>query len=240
MHYVKNVIALLGFAVLLGVAQSRVEAQTRWYNGDLDGSGALRNQSGVASTFENFTVTDAGGWHVNELWSNNVTDTGAFGATADWSIRTGMSVGNGGTVIASGITSASVTPTGRTLFGSYTEYKVDVFGLSIDLAPGGYWLSVSPTMTTGLAFNSFTSGANGTGTPVADNTSLFNYHPGAGSNYEQTDFAINSPRHGDNFSMGVGGTNGGTSVTPEGSSLVMLSLGLLPLGLGLRKKLRKA
>jgi hypothetical protein len=62
---------------------------------------------------------------------------------AAWSINQEVFPGNAGTVIDSGTSPATSTPTGRAAF-DLTEYTVQVTGLSIVLTSGSYWLSVVP------------------------------------------------------------------------------------------------
>src|SRR4051794_16749528 len=88
-----------------------------WYNGDLQtgGGGAVNEETtngGSFNIYDNFDVTAPGGWTIDTVWSSDSMQfTGV--TQASWSIRTGMSVGNGGTVVASGVGAATQTPTGR-------------------------------------------------------------------------------------------------------------------------------
>ena len=203
-------------------------AQTLFYSGDLNGNGHTNEQSGVgpdAQTFDTFTVHDPQGWSVTSIFSNDLqtSATGDVTTLADWSIRTGMSNGNGGTVLYSGTNAAATqTATGR-LNGQEYTIGVDVSALGIYLAPGTYWLDVTPIGGTAEWYNSTTSGANGIDASNG-NTGLYN-SPGTGSNYVAL---------GTDFSVGVNG-----SVTPEGSSLAMFALGGLPLAIGFGRKLRR-
>src|SRR5262249_45561472 len=123
-----------------------------------------------ARIYDDFNVP-APGWHIDTVWSDDLMSTTA--TTAHWEIRSGVSSGNGGLLIASGDNAATQTPTGRTGFG-YTEYMVEVTGLSIDLAPGTYWLSVTPVDSgRGRSFDSTTSGTNAVGTPPGNNDNSF-------------------------------------------------------------------
>ena len=198
-----------------------------WYNGDLasGGGGTVNEQStsiGVAFVYDDFTVTDPAGWIVDSVWSNDAMKVTGI-SQAFWSIRSGMSVGNGGSVVSSGIGSASQTPTGRVnpSLGFY-EYTVQLSGLNIYLPPGTYWLSVAPLVGTDSggvhdSYISATTGANAIGTPPGnDGNSLF-YDPSLGYNYR-------SGFLGD-YSMGVGG-----SAVPDGTSttvLLLFSVGII-------------
>src|SRR4029077_14390229 len=89
--------------------------------------------------------------------------------------RQGISPGNGGVLIASGMTvNPLVTATGRSGSG-YTEFSVQVIGLSLYLPPGnGYFLNVTPIGDlSGRSFVSTTSGANAVGEPPGNNQNAF-------------------------------------------------------------------
>ena len=81
-----------------------------------------------ASVYDNFVVTNAAGWDIAAVFSDDLSNTVITGAS--WEIRSGVSAGNGGTLVASGSTlTPTITPTGRSGFG-FTEYQVKVTGLS--------------------------------------------------------------------------------------------------------------
>src|ERR1043166_5775986 len=138
-----------------------------WYNGDFNNVNGLANEQNTlvaqSSIYDNFIVPSPG-WHVTAVFSDNLENTTVTGA--NWEIRSGVSEGNGGTLIASGTTATPlVTPTGRGGFG-FTEFMSEVTGLSVDLAPGTYWLNVTPIGNGGgRSFNSDTSGTNCVGLP---------------------------------------------------------------------------
>lgn len=162
-----------------------------FYGGDLNGTwadaNAVANDNTLlvsnTPTFIPFTVGSPG-WSVTGLFTNVVT----YGynridpAQANWSISTGMSDGNAGTVIASGTSSATFTTTGRHGFGSHYEYTVLVnLDPPVDLAPGQYWLSVVPQCTvtgnnceSAQYFVSNTQGANSYGPPEPSGMSFLN------------------------------------------------------------------
>ena len=197
-----------------------------WYNGDFNDVNGLANEQNTivtqAAVYDNFVVTDAGGWDITSVFSDNLANTNITGAA--WEIRTGVSEGNGGTLVASGMTATPVvTPTGRSGFG-FTEYMVEVTGLNVHLPalPAGqfYWLNVTPIGDgTGRSFDSSTSGTNCVGTPCGNDQNAFFDSTFFGSVFTST---ANVAQPFD-FSMGVIGIGGGGGTptptpTPGGCS----------------------
>lgn len=208
-------------------------AQTIWYNGDLIGQSALRNQVSSsrigARIFDDFVVPTGQLWHITSIWSNDWVSGGIFGRTtvrqADWSIRVGMSAGNGGIVMASGLSSVSQTFKSIPNF-LYEEDTIRVSGLSIDLFPGTYWLQVTPVV--GESYNSITTGANAIGTPKGNDKNSFFDWPSNGTNF--------APQNSD-FSMGIAGA---VIPLPEPGPLALLAgFATSLLGASLRSSLRK-
>jgi hypothetical protein len=203
-----------------------------WYNGDFDGVDGLTNEqdtfaSGYSHIFDDFNVPDGPGWDVASVFSDNLLSTTVIGAS--WEIHQGVSAGNGGTIIASGMTSTpTVTATGRSGFG-FTEYMVEVDGLSVHLDPGTYWLNVTPigNLDGNRSFDSTTSGANCVGTPCGDDDNAFLDSTLFGAVFEPVaDFG--SQFH--DFSMGIKGPSMGGEITltatlqqKDGKSRVKLS-----------------
>jgi hypothetical protein len=106
-----------------------------------------------AATWTPFTVPAGQTWAVTGLFTNNLSLYAVLDqapnlptAAAYWSINESVSPGSAGTVIASGISGATATPTGRAAFDLF-EYTVQVTGLSFDLTPGEYWMIVVPLCT---------------------------------------------------------------------------------------------
>jgi hypothetical protein len=196
-------------AALLAVVPSRSGSafeliETLWYAGDSDDSGATANDIGSQDTskvFENFSVPDAAGWHVKQIWSSGISVAGESVFQAEWSIRTDMAPGtelvpgDAGTIVAEDISPVTQAPTGRfNEAANYPEYSFRVAGLDLVLPSGQYWLNVTPIAAHTLI--TATSGANGVGTPIGD----------AGT-------ALRGPYYTEiasGFSMGVAG-----SVVPE-------------------------
>jgi hypothetical protein len=171
--------SVLALGLLVGSSPaSAQETKTLWYNGDLFGQIGRRNQIGggtEARVFDNFLVTDPLGWRVEEVFSNNYflslfPPSGTL--EADWSFRTGVSEGNGGTIVAGGVASATAASTGRIPNFLYREYQITVSGLDVLLAPGMYWLNVTPVYA-GDAFVSGTRGGNAVGLPAGSDGNAF-------------------------------------------------------------------
>src|SRR5437773_1233508 len=182
------------------VANGQAPPGALWYNGDLDvnvveqqnAMGFGYNQCVSESNshiYDDFNVP-APGWVVTDVFSDNLLEL--FGSNLSkidgvlWEIRQGVSEGNPGTLVANGATyiNYSVTSTGRSK-GAYcsnpivnvslVEYRVMASGLNVFLAPGTYFLNVTPigseqcvfygpgfefTEAVGAAFNSGTNGAS--------------------------------------------------------------------------------
>ena len=184
-----------------------------WYNGDFNGVNGLSNEQNTivsqSSIYDNFIVPSPG-WHVTGVFSDNLENITVTGAT--WEIRSGVSEGNGGTLIASGMTATPVvTPTGRGTF-NFPEFMIEVTGLSVDLAPGIYWLNVTPIGNGGgRSFDSDTSGTNCVGLPCGNDDNAF-------INSTTFGFVFHNTSSGDigqpDFSMGVNGTTGCGTPSP--------------------------
>jgi hypothetical protein len=105
-----------------------------------------------AATWVPFTVPSGQTWEVTGLFTNNLSEYGVLDqgteplSVAYWSINEGVFPGNAGTVLASGTSPATSTPTGRAAFDDI-EYTIQVTGLSITLGPGSYWMAVVPICT---------------------------------------------------------------------------------------------
>jgi hypothetical protein len=204
-------------AVFALVAPARAHANILFYGGDFEpgspGNGVLANEHNtsvsLANVYQNFIVPAGQIWNVTSLFSNDLLTAGTTIASADWSISTGVSSGNPGTLFAGGNSPVTITPTGRTAFGD-VEYTFEVMGLSVLLSPGTYWLDVTPVGTgSGRSFNSNTLGLNAVGSDTAFDQ-FFNSPP-------FSDFYTPTLPPFANFSDGVGG-----SIVPEPTSLTLV------------------
>jgi len=172
-----------------------------WYNGDrqpaIPSWGNWYNSAqSFTRVYDDFVVPD-GGWTIVGVFAH--IDAESTGVTqASWEIRSGMSAGNGGSLLASGISYATQTQTGVVGGGAYT-YLLEVDGLSVELGPGTYWLSVAPvTVNTYLCA---TLGVNAIGHPPGNDGQAFSSgSPGSFSAALQT---TGSGGTSGDFSLGV-------------------------------------
>ena len=202
-----------------------------WYNGDLNHVNGLANERDdglgfgqYAHVFDDFNVTDSPGWHLTSLYSNNYMnyiESGGPTTAVEWSIHQGITEGNPGTTVASGTsTDFAITIHYDGDFG-FVEYSVQVKGLNINLAPGTYFLNVTPIGSgSGRSFTSDTSGAGCIGNPCGNNGNAFFDSNFFGANYQST---AEQGQPGD-FSMGVIGT-----VIPEPPPWAMMAMGAVVL-----------
>jgi hypothetical protein len=233
-HQVAARAALLALALtaafaLNTTAIAQAPPGSLWYNGDFNGVNGFSNERNTtitqAAIYDDFNVTSPA-WNVTAVFSDNLASTVITGA--DWEIRTGLSNGNAGTLVASGTTNSPlVTPTGRIGFG-FTEYMVEVTGLNVFLPmlPSGqyYWLNVTPVGNgTGRSFISTTSGTNCVGTPCGNDGNTF---------FNSTSFGVyfGGPSNTD-FSDGVIG-----NVVPEPATVALLTCGVGALLIALRRR----
>jgi hypothetical protein len=233
----RNLPALFVAAALVVVnatAIAQAPPGSLWYNGDWNMVNGLANERNTfytqAAVYDDFDVTAPLGWNVTAIFSDNLLTTSV--TAADWEIRTGVSEGNAGALIASGTTNSPiVTATGRCGFG-LCEYMVEVTGLNVFLPmlPAGqhYWLNVTTVGNGGgRSFNTTTSGANCAGSPCGNDQNAFFNSTSFGTYFTST---ANEGQPYD-YSNGVIGT-----VVPEPATVALLTCGLGALLLALRRR----
>ncbi len=165
--------ALLVLACLPSASAPRPAGIVAWYNGDWQtGMPGLWNWYGApekfARVYDQFQVPD-GGWTIVGIFSDNRLMTGnPIIRRASWEIRRGMAPGNGGDLVASGISSAakmedpSVYAPEYPLLEAKRHFRLQVGNLHIQLPAGQYWLSVTP-VGQGVATASATRGTRAVG-----------------------------------------------------------------------------
>ncbi len=229
------------FAVLFFAAFANAQCVPNclFYGGDFEPSNpnanGLANENDAlvsgtpygAASYQNFIIPTGQLWNIQSLFTNNLSTL--HPDSAYWEIRSGVSEGNGGTLIASGSGSTgagtfSWTPTGRS-----DEFMAHVTGLNLSLGPGMYWESVVPQSPNeiGRSFNSNTfTRPNGVGTQVNDQQYFDSAFFGANFTNADNEGVFQT------LSSGIDGY-----ATPEPSSLIMLGSGVLGIGGLLRRRL---
>ena len=236
----------LGFLIFAiggaSVPPVSVEAATLWYNGDYDQNDAATNQNNVpirlgsttyvlerSLVYNNFIVPVGQTWTITNVFSNNQLLYYAAPVTAAWEIRSGMTAGSGGTLVASGDTAATATlltpADGNAYFAP--EYQISATVTNVTLSAGTYWLAVAPDSLGYYYDESFietTSGANAIGMPPGNdgNSFLNNNLPGTGN--------LNFAASNLDYSMGVMGVVGPNATVPEPGSSLMLAVALAGVG----------
>lgn len=146
-----------------------------WYNGDWQtGMGGLASyyasDSDYSCVYDNFVVPD-GGWTVTGVFAHLQMDSAQVNS-AFWEIRVGVSEGDSGTVVASGISPAIQILNPSTAYAyvggpdTLIGYRIEVGGLNVTLSPGKYWLTIVPvTDGTARSYVDATRGMHAAGNP---------------------------------------------------------------------------
>jgi hypothetical protein len=228
-------LALTAALVLNTTAIAQAPPGSLWYNGDWNEENALSNERNTlvtqAAVYDDFNVTAPLGWNVTAVFSGDILlNTVVTGA--DWEIRTGVSEGNGGTLVASGTTNSPTVIVTDQCSINFCASQVEVTGLNVFLPmlPSGqhYWLNVTPVGNgMGRSFNVTTSGTNCVGTPCGNDQNAFFNSTYFGAYFTSTS---NEGQPSD-YSNGVIGT-----VVPEPATVALLTCGLGALLIALRRR----
>lgn len=184
-------LAALAAAIVIAPATARAD----WYAGDPGATTAVPlaafawttnapSPGYVAFAFDNFTWTNAGGGLVSTIGGHFISaGNGPITGTifAQWEIRSGMSAGNGGTLVASGSGVPISTQTAFTSVMASSPVADPVLRVELDvadfaLAPGNYWLGFSigdAGSPNGTGFAAETFGASGIGGPLNDGNAFY-------------------------------------------------------------------
>jgi len=106
----------------------------------------------ATTTWGAVTVPSGQTWTVDGLFINTIADgyDGLDPSTSSWAIASGVSEGDGGSIVASGTSTAAGTSfiaTGRLPFG-FTEYTLKVkVSPAVVLSAGTYWVNITPQCT---------------------------------------------------------------------------------------------
>jgi hypothetical protein len=213
-------IVLVAAVVFWGLAQSVQGGPIVWYNGDFDSQNGFPNAVGGfwppdALAYDNFILTMP--HTIDAVFSSNLMNATGVSEAA-WEVRSGVSEGDGGTLIASGTSAATQTSLGVS-WRIFELYNIRVSGLNVHLGPGEYWLTVAPVAPVGsgrpfFSFAGTTSGLNAMGLPPGNDGRSFLDLPEKGLDF--VDYLRND------ISMGIEGRE-----VPEPSTLLLLGGGLL-------------
>lgn len=198
-----------------------------WYNGDFDGRDALVNQTGPADglVYDNFIVPVGQTYHITGVFSNNLMYSPGDASSAYWEIRSGVSAGNGGTLVASGDGADSLSATGRFLdLGLFKVFEyTNLVSVNVVLGAGTYWLAVAPDVSDQNSYISSTSGAGAIGSPPGNDGNSYSSSIFFGDNFVPTSDIEGAGTW--DYSMGIIGTAAVNGV-PEPSTLLAGMLGM--------------
>ncbi|MDQ2985392.1 MAG: PEP-CTERM sorting domain-containing protein [Armatimonadota bacterium] len=169
--------------LLIVIAGVSANAQVVFYGGDADGRNGL-----IASTrpgddgfsYDDFTLTQQ--TMITGLFGNFSLRDSPLYSTASWELRSGMSAGVPGTLLASGTGAATSIVTGRVV-NLDPEFQVTVLGVNQLLSAGTYHMAMSLGNSSGRVFVNTTSGLDvvtggdpnpaPTGGPLANGNTFF-------------------------------------------------------------------
>jgi hypothetical protein len=172
-----------------------------WYNGDAGTTNIVDERGGVFGSsfvYDDFNV-GAGGVDVTGLIATEAIDNAAGITQASWEIRSGVSAGNGGTLIASGTNNISLADTGTAEAGEI--YVVTLSGIDVNLGAGQYWLAIAPVLPGNQrAWIQNTTSVNAVGSPQGNDGNSFISGPALSANFAPITNYLPSPT---DFSEGI-------------------------------------
>lgn len=210
------------FLAIVGLAVGVQASPVVFFGGDFNGINGLASQVNGpsfvdAQTYDNFTLATE--TQIDGIFANFL-DTGTVrGSSLLWEIRTGVADNDPGTLLFSGTDAATAISSGTPF--TNIEFTYSSATTPFILAAGDYFLSVAVDGGNGDIFASTTSGINGVGGPLADDTSFFN-RPSVGVNFAVASNFVGAPA---DFSFGLRGA----ATTPEPATIAVLGLGALAL-----------
>lgn len=233
-------------AILQGGQAARADGAL-WYNGNSDGRDGYNNQTGTPDgyVYDNFVVPAGYTWTLSSVYSNDLLSVTP--STAHWEIRSGVSAGNGGTLLYSGDGADTITATGNSYnFNGVVpmyEYTNSVAVSGVTLGPGTYWLAVVPDVSGfyyggAATYIDTTSGAGAIGNPPGNDGNSYMTSSFLGLNFVPLSTIEGTTGVNWDVSMGVNGIATST-VVPEPTSMVMGLAGLVLAGGFIRGRLRK-
>lgn len=177
--------------------QNNASSWVAFGNGNEYDEGTVYNYS----VYNAVKVPGSATWNIYGIFTNNIfynfeTGTNSFKLdpnTIEWAINTGVSSGNGGTVVASGTAPGNIAATGRSYEDVYFEYTVKaVIGKTGGPVLNGgqeYWFVAAGDCTdsscTEFMYQTDTNGTNAFGPPQPKCQSYQN-GPEGGINFENT------------------------------------------------------
>jgi len=196
-----------------------------WYNGDNDGRDAWVNQTGAADglVYDDFIVPTGFVYDLTGVFSNDLMYDPAAATTAYWEIRSGVSSGNGGTLLASGDGADTVTATGRSdNFGITVDEYTNQVDVNVILSAGTYWLAVAPDVANQNSYVTTTSGANAVGSPPGNDGNSFFSSSFFGESFVPLSDPNNEGPGTWDYSMGIIGTAEPINPVPEPAGATLL------------------
>jgi hypothetical protein len=173
-----------------------------WYNGDwkqfIASSSNWQSLDGSFSRIYDDVAVPDGGWTVVGVFAH-VDMAPAEITQAVWEIRSGVSAGNGGMVVASGVGAATMTHT-ASVGGGHEIYLLQVSGLWIQLPAGRYWVSLAPITSDPQTYLCATLGTNAIGEPKGTDGAAYRW--GFGSNFAVAQTSGQGGTTGD-YSLGL-------------------------------------